>query len=125
MIKHIRRYTDTLSELFLAYTAAVLLCAVGYSYFEGKPYIDSVWWGVVTAMTVGYGDMFPITTGGRLVASLLMHVAPLVIIPLVTAHMASKLIVNSDAFGHEEQEQIKADLAKVIRMLEEDRLYDN
>ena len=28
---------------------------------------DALWWGYVTATTVGYGDQFPVTTGGRIV----------------------------------------------------------
>ena len=31
----------------------------------------------------------------------------LVVIPAITAHMASRLIVDADAFTHEEQEEIK------------------
>lgn len=27
---------------------------------------DALWWGYVTATTVGYGDQFPVTTGGRI-----------------------------------------------------------
>lgn len=33
---------------------------------------DAVWWSIVTITTVGYGDRFPISTEGRLLASLLM-----------------------------------------------------
>jgi voltage-gated potassium channel len=33
---------------------------------------DAVWWSVTTVTTVGYGDRFPVTTGGRLVAAVLM-----------------------------------------------------
>ncbi len=28
---------------------------------------DALWWGLVTVTTVGYGDQFPVTTGGRIV----------------------------------------------------------
>jgi voltage-gated potassium channel len=35
---------------------------------------DALWWSFVTVATVGYGDRFPVTAGGRAVAVLLMIV---------------------------------------------------
>jgi len=29
---------------------------------------DALWWGLVTVTTIGYGDKYPVTTEGRLVA---------------------------------------------------------
>lgn len=33
---------------------------------------DALWWAVVTITTVGYGDRYPVTDGGRIVAAILM-----------------------------------------------------
>jgi voltage-gated potassium channel len=33
---------------------------------------DAIWWAICTITTVGYGDKFPITDGGRIVSILLM-----------------------------------------------------
>ena len=33
---------------------------------------DAIWWAYVTITTVGYGDKFPVTTEGRLIAAILM-----------------------------------------------------
>ena len=35
---------------------------------------DALWWGYVTATTVGYGDQFPVTVGGRIVGFLMLTV---------------------------------------------------
>ena len=96
------------------YLVLMLIGGTLYSLFEHKSFGDSFWWAVVTASTVGYGDTYPTTTPGRIVAGFLISIMVLVVIPLITAHFASKLIVDSDAFRHEEQEEIKENL-RVIR----------
>jgi voltage-gated potassium channel len=51
-------------------------------------YGDALWWAVVTVTTVGYGDRFPITGGGRAVAVILMMVG-IGLIGVLTATVAS------------------------------------
>jgi len=52
-----------------------------------------MWWALVTITTVGYGDITPMTTVGRFVASALMFVG-LGLIASVTAIISVKFIQN-------------------------------
>lgn len=60
--------------LFISVTAILLfLAAVGIYHFENteqpenfQSVFHSLWWAVATLMTVGYGDVYPITIGGRI-----------------------------------------------------------
>ncbi|MFG3721381.1 ion channel [Streptomyces massasporeus] len=51
-------------------------------------YPRALWWSVETATTVGYGDLYPVTLWGRLVALVVM-VAGITSFGLVTAAMAT------------------------------------
>jgi voltage-gated potassium channel len=105
--------------LILSYALLIFVCAVLYHFFEKDASVgDAVWWAVVTASTVGYGDISPATWEGRLLAAILISVMVLLVIPLITAHFASKLIVDTDAFRHEEQEELKQNLRRVKVLLE-------
>ncbi|GIE27112.1 hypothetical protein Ait01nite_001570 [Actinoplanes italicus] len=106
-------------KLLLSYTILIVVCAVLYEHFEDQTFGDSFWWAVVTASTVGYGDISPETWQARVMAGILISAMVLLVIPLITAHFASKLIVNNDAFHHEEQEELKANLRVTRALLEE------
>jgi voltage-gated potassium channel len=54
-------------------------------------YGDALWWACTTVTTVGYGDHFPITTEGRLVAVALMIVG-IAMVGAVTASVAAWMI---------------------------------
>lgn len=51
-------------------------------------FADGLWWGIVTFLTVGYGDRYPITLEGRLVGAFLM-LAGVMAIGIVTAKISS------------------------------------
>lgn len=114
----LHRATDTVIEVAVAYTLLLSTAAGLFGAFEHKGFGDSLWWAAVTATTTGYGDISPATLGGRIVGVVLMHVSAWFIFPLITARLAAALIVNSDAFTHTEQEQLKEDLAAIRRAVE-------
>ncbi|PGH45390.1 ion transporter [Micromonospora sp. WMMA1996] len=54
-------------------------------------FTDALWWAAVTITTVGYGDLFPVTTAGRLVALGLM-VGGIGLIGFVTGSLATWIV---------------------------------
>jgi voltage-gated potassium channel len=55
---------------------------------------DALWWAIVTVTTVGYGDKYPVTAGGRGVATVLMFVG-IGLIGVLTATVASFFVEES------------------------------
>ncbi|MCY4570261.1 MAG: ion transporter [Candidatus Poribacteria bacterium] len=78
------RLTEALNEIRRELLALVILslmlvylAACGIHYFERVEQpeefgsiLDSMWWAIVTLTTVGYGDVYPITPGGKIFTAL-------------------------------------------------------
>ncbi len=116
-MKKLNDLTDTFRELAILYTAVILVGSVVFAYAENKPFDDAIWWAFVTAMTVGYGDLFPVTLIGRIDGIILMHMVPLFVAPIIVTRLITRIIDARHQFTHDEQEQIKADIREIKIML--------
>ena len=81
-----------IATLFLLYVSSV-----GIYYFENPAQPDkfssvfhSMWWSVATLTTVGYGDVYPITVGGKIFTFFIL-ILGLGIIAVPTGLFASAL----------------------------------
>jgi len=52
---------------------------------------DGIWWGIVTITTTGYGDKYPVTAGGRIIAGATMVIG-IITAGIVTGNIASWLV---------------------------------
>lgn len=120
-MKNLDSFTDTFRELAVLYAAVIAIGAVVFAYAEDKSFADAIWWAFVTAMTVGYGDLFPVTVIGRIDGIILMHMVPLFIAPIIVTRLITRIIDSRHQFTHDEQEQIKADIREIKIMLANSR----
>ena len=85
-------------------------------------YPDALWWAIVTVTTVGYGDRYPTTEGGRAVAVVLMLVG-IGLIGVLTATVASVFVKEHTDANREEYQRGHADLGERLSVISE-RLGD-
>jgi len=80
---------------------------------------DGLWWAATTVTTVGYGDRYPTTTAGRLIAVGLMVVG-IALLGVVTATIAAWFVDRLRGV-EEAEEKTEATLAEVLAELREVR----
>jgi len=95
-----KAYTHIKAELtiFAVFSVLILyISSLGIYIFENDAQpekfgsiFDSLWWSIVTLTTVGYGDAFPVTVGGKIFTSLIVIIG-LGIIAVPTGLFASAL----------------------------------
>jgi voltage-gated potassium channel len=78
---------------------------------------DGIWWAVVTVTTVGYGDLYPKSVGGRIIAMVVMLFG-IGFLSVLTATIASRF-VKTDSHT----EEMKATLARIEAELAELRQH--
>lgn len=94
---------------------------------------DALWWGYVTATTVGYGDQYPVTTGGRL-TGLIMLTVGVALFATFSGFLASTFLSPRKPKPHEttpelaelrellvRQEQTSVQLREKLEQLEAER----
>ncbi len=94
--------------IFLILTLIVLfLSAVGIYQFEHKAQPDvfvsvphALWWSVATLSTVGYGDIYPITAGGKIFTAVILLIG-LAVIAVPTGLISAALVSKTNATNKE------------------------
>lgn len=84
--------------LVLAVLGIWVACSLTYAVLEDKGPVESLWWGIVTGSTVGYGDFYPSSTAGRAVGAVLI-VSMLVLVPIAIGHVIANLVFDKESLA--------------------------
>lgn len=79
---------------------------------------DAVWWAFATITTVGYGDRYPVSAEGRVIAALLMT-AGVGLFGAFSAALAAWFLAPEDEATDDEIAALTAEVAELRRVIEE------
>ena len=105
-MNHFTRAIKSAKEEILLFIFITLIliyfAAVGIYYFENEAQpehftsiFDSLWWAIITLTTVGYGDVYPITVGGKVFTFFILMIG-LGIVAIPTGIISSALTKSID-----------------------------
>jgi voltage-gated potassium channel len=134
-----RAVGHTIRGKVIAYTvcgAVVLIYAGSLAILEaerGRPgatitsFGNALWWAITTVTTVGYGDLSPVTTMGRVVAVALM-IGGITLVGTVTATLASWIVQRvaeedtaNEAATRAQIDELREDVRRLSNLLTDDR----
>ncbi|MBT8225905.1 MAG: potassium channel family protein [Dactylosporangium sp.] len=124
------RRTETLARgrlaLYVGSTTVLLTMVAGLAVLDAEraagddatinSYSEALWWAMVTITTVGYGDHYPVTLSGKLVASALM-IGGIGLIGFVTGSLASWIVERISISGQQTQQATRDDITNVLTEL--------
>ena len=93
MIKHFRNELTIAALLFLL---LIITGATGYHFSQNYPWIDALYMTVITVTTVGFGEVYPLNSGGKLLTIFLILSS--IIIYAYTITVITEYVVGENIF---------------------------
>lgn len=79
---------------------------------------DALWWAVVTITTVGYGDKFPVSEGGRVVAGILM-ISGVGLFGMFSGFLASWFVTPAQDARDQDLKDLRREVGELKQLLNE------
>ena len=118
-----RRAESAFSASILMSILVTIAGSITILHFESGPNsniqssIDAIWWSIVTLTTVGYGDFFPVTLGGRATAICMMF-AGMGLFGTFTGFIASWFLAPHEKDEADDLDDIREELGRIQSTLE-------
>ncbi len=98
-LKSLRTFRGSYTKIIAMFLVLLWYSSSGFLFFElaKKPdlrWSDAIWWTLVTMTTVGYGDFFPESTGGRFLVALPTMVFGIGLLGFLISEIATGLMAS-------------------------------
>ncbi|RPJ57581.1 MAG: ion transporter [Acidobacteria bacterium] len=110
-----------ISLLLVLFSSAAILKFESVPASNIKTPSDAIWWSVVTITTVGYGDRYPVSDEGRVLAALLMT-AGVGLFGTFSGFVASWFLAPATQQRESEIQALRKELAEIKELMREGRL---
>ena len=106
-------------EIILSLLILIILCSIYFATAEPniKSYVDALWYSFSVVTTIGLGDIYVVTTFGRIL-SVILGISGIVVVALITS-----IIVNlyNEMNNKKEEKELKNIIDKVNKLKEKDK----
>jgi hypothetical protein len=106
-MKILKTVSNNPINLLISYVISILVATVLFSYYEATTLFDSFYWASITSLTIGYGDISPVTVEGKLISIVFGMFWIFFVIPSIVSQILSRIITDENEFTHHEQEELK------------------
>lgn len=107
-----RRAAWIIATATVSLTVAAGLAVWLFDHKEFENLNDALWWSLQTVTTVGYGDIVPKQTAGRLIGAVLM-LNGIALITVISAAVTATLIEQARRLRSDSEEQVLAKLEQI------------
>lgn len=118
MIKMLVYITNRIWLILGVYVMSIIIAAFLFSNAENRSFGDSIWWSVVTSLTIGYGDISPVTTFGRCVGIFFGHFWIFLVIPMVVGNIITHILDDKNEFTDGEQRELFDRIKNIEKILQ-------
>lgn len=113
------KHANSLRSVFAFLAISLVGGALLFTWIEPVGLLDSSYWVFITATTVGYGDISPVTAPGKLLAMFAAFFWVYIVGPLVVGNLVVRAMRDKNEWTHGEQEWVMnrvADLSAQAQM---------
>lgn len=108
------KIANNMYTILFIYVVSIILSSLLFSFIESRSIVDGIWWSCISALTIWYGDIAPITYEWKILGIFFWHFWIFFIVPMIVVNIMTKVIEDQNEFTEEEQKLILNKLDLII-----------